>query len=191
MVRGFEIRVLDDVNMRLFVTSGCESFYRGPLHWICGWGLSIGDIPGSEHWWWEIWWGDVLGRLWMVFFFGGRGRGRGNSRARSTWQNDLFFHWTTRVSKQRFYVIYYILSSGGFTTVWVRPSRTVSPILDDLGRHVWFSSFDNSTTSSCHFHKLKSVKGLLHLVPSRTPRNNGYGVLCTYGLCHMLILLYV
>jgi hypothetical protein len=40
-------------------------------------------------------------------------------------------------------------------------------------------------------HTLKTVKGLLHLVPSRTPRNSGYGVLCTWGLCYMLFLLYV
>ena len=33
----------------------------------------------------------------------------------------------------------------------------------------------------------------VHLVPSRTPRNSWYGVLCTFGLCYMpkLFLLYV
>ena len=41
------------------------------------------------------------------------------------------------------------------------------------------------------FHTLKTVKGLLHLVPSRTPRRSGYGVLSTCGLCYMLFLLYV
>jgi hypothetical protein len=40
-------------------------------------------------------------------------------------------------------------------------------------------------------HTLKTVKGLLLLVPSRTPRSSGYGVLCTCGLCYMLFLLYV
>jgi hypothetical protein len=38
---------------------------------------------------------------------------------------------------------------------------------------------------------LKTVKGLLHLVPPRTPRSSGYGVLYTCGLCYMLFLLYV
>ena len=41
------------------------------------------------------------------------------------------------------------------------------------------------------FHTLKTVKGLLYLVPSRTPRSSGYGVLCTCALCYMLFLLYV
>ncbi len=37
------------------------------------------------------------------------------------------------------------------------------------------------------FHTLKTVKGLMHLVPPRTPPISGYGVLCTCGLCcHML-----
>ena len=30
------------------------------------------------------------------------------------------------------------------------------------------------------FHTLKTVKGLLDLVPSRTPRSSGYGVLYTF-----------
>jgi hypothetical protein len=33
------------------------------------------------------------------------------------------------------------------------------------------------------FHILKTVKGLLHLVPPRTPRSSGNGVLYTCGLC--------
>ena len=41
------------------------------------------------------------------------------------------------------------------------------------------------------FTTLKTVKGLLYLVPSRTPRSSGYGVLCTCALCYMLFLLYV
>ena len=45
------------------------------------------------------------------------------------------------------------------------------------------SSWDSSTTL---FHTLKTVKGMLHLFPSRTPRNSGYGVLCTcvYVTCY-------
>jgi hypothetical protein len=41
------------------------------------------------------------------------------------------------------------------------------------------------------FNALKTVKGLLCLVPPRTPQNSGYGVVCTCGLCYMLFLLYV
>jgi len=41
------------------------------------------------------------------------------------------------------------------------------------------------------FHVLKTVKGLLYLVPPRTPRSSGYDVLCTCGVCYMLFLLYV
>ncbi len=41
------------------------------------------------------------------------------------------------------------------------------------------------------FHTLKTVQGLLHLVPPRTLWSSGHGVLCTCGLCYMLFLLYV
>ncbi len=41
------------------------------------------------------------------------------------------------------------------------------------------------------FHTLKTVKELLNLVPSRTPRSSGYGVLYSCGLCYMLFLLCV
>jgi hypothetical protein len=41
-------------------------------------------------------------------------------------------------------------------------------------------------TKSELFHVLKTVKGMMHLVPSRTPQSSGYGVWCTCGLCYML-----
>ena len=50
MTRGLETRVLEDAIVRSIAGSGCESFCRGPLHWICGWGLSMGTVPGSAHW---------------------------------------------------------------------------------------------------------------------------------------------
>jgi hypothetical protein len=50
MAGGLEMCVLDVVNVRSFPGSGCGSFYRGPLHWIHGWGLSMGSIPGVTHW---------------------------------------------------------------------------------------------------------------------------------------------
>ncbi len=43
-----------------------------------------------------------------------------------------------------------------------RPSGTVSPSLDDLGRHV---SIEVSTLNDL-FHSLKTMEGLLHLVTS-------------------------
>ena len=57
-----------------------------------------------------------------------------------------------------------------------------TPILDALGS-MRCSSWDISTTL---FHTLKTVKGLLHLVPPRTPRSSGYGVLyiCVYVTCY-------
>ncbi len=57
-----------------------------------------------------------------------------------------------------------------------------TPILDALGS-MRCSSWDSSTTL---FHTPKTVKGLLHLVPPRTPRSSGYGVLCTcvYVTCY-------
>ena len=62
------------------------------------------------------------------------------------------------------------------------------PILDTLDS-TCCSSWDSSIDDL--FHTLKTVKGQLHLVPSRTPRSSGYGVLYTCGLCYMLFLLYV
>jgi hypothetical protein len=50
MATGLEKRVLDGVNTRPLAGSGCGSFCRGPLHWIRGWGLSMGSIPGAAHW---------------------------------------------------------------------------------------------------------------------------------------------
>jgi hypothetical protein len=41
MTRGIEVRVLDDVKVCSLVGSGCESFYRGQMHGICGWELHI------------------------------------------------------------------------------------------------------------------------------------------------------
>ncbi len=50
MTRGLEIRVLEGANVWSIAGSGCESFDRGPLHWILGWGLSMGSVPGAAHW---------------------------------------------------------------------------------------------------------------------------------------------
>ena len=55
-----------------------------------------------------------------------------------------------------------------------RPSRRGPRSVTSWVVHVHCSSFDNPSTCST-----KTVKRLLHLVPPRTPRNSGYGVLCT------------
>jgi hypothetical protein len=81
------------------------------------------------------------------------------------------FRWTTLALKQTYFLCY-------GTPDPRCPGQT----------HVMFK-FDTLTTSSIKFHAMKTVKGMLHLVPSRTPRNSGYGVLCTWGLCYMLFLL--
>ncbi len=99
MTGGLEMCVLDDVNVKSFTGSGCGSFYRGPLHWIRGWGLpdylwdlSLGHRTGDGKFEFETIhnlpkttrFGQVVdGRFGQVvdgFFLGGRGRGRGDSR---------------------------------------------------------------------------------------------------------------
>ena len=86
-----------------------------------------------------------------------------------------------------FYVIYYILSSGSFAASSFRASRKVPSTSTPWADVSLFKCRQLDDL----FHTLKTVKGLLHLVPPRTPRNSGYGVLCTCGLCYMLFLLYV
>ncbi len=50
MTRGLEMCVLDGTNTRSVADVGCESFCRGPLHWIRGWGLPMGSVLGAAHW---------------------------------------------------------------------------------------------------------------------------------------------
>ena len=126
-----------------------------------------------------------MGRL-LIFFLGGRGRGNGGVRAstaESFSQDDTRFQ-----TVPFFYVIYYILHSGGFRCSMLQAIAKSALDLDALGRLVALFELRQPVDL---FHTLKTVKGMLHLVPSRTPRNSGYGVLCTCGLCYMLFLLYV
>jgi hypothetical protein len=85
-------------HVRFLWVLGVNPFCRGQCHWIRGWGLNMGSIPGSVHWWWKIWWGDVLGRLWMFFSWGGGGG------EVETPEHVLLsrFHRTTRVSEHAF-----------------------------------------------------------------------------------------
>jgi hypothetical protein len=70
-----------------------------------------------------------------------------------------------------FNVIYYIMSSGGFVSA-------------SSDHHV-------GAPGPRDYWQTRALLEELHLVPPRTPRRSGYGVLCTYGLCYMLFLLYV
>ncbi len=49
MSGGLEMFVLDGVNTWSLDGSGSGSFYRGPIHLIHGWTLSMGSIPGTAH----------------------------------------------------------------------------------------------------------------------------------------------
>ncbi len=120
----------------------------------------------------------------MGSFLGGEGEGKRNSRVRLTRR----FHSTTRVPNNPVYVIYYILCSGGISAGYTRQSRTVTPILDVLDRHVLCF---RSRQPVDLVHVLKTVKGLLILVPPRTPRNSGYDVYADVFyvvICYMSVI---
>jgi hypothetical protein len=87
-----------------------------------------------------------------------------------------------------FYVIYYILNSGGFAASCLQTITDGVPDPRYPGQTRVMFKFRQPDDL---FHTLKTVKELLHHVPPRTPRSSGYGVLCTCGLCYMLFLLYV
>jgi len=48
MTTELEVCVLDGGNEWSLTGSGCESLYRGPMNWICGWGLSMGLGKGKR-----------------------------------------------------------------------------------------------------------------------------------------------
>ena len=114
----------------------------GPMHWIRGWGLAYGIYP-----WQRTGDGDLMGRHfgWVVdFFLGGAGEGKRNSRAR------LLRRFRRRREFQTARVYVYIIYCAVEVSLQPceRPSRTVAPILDALGRHVRCSGFDNPSTES-------------------------------------------
>jgi hypothetical protein len=144
----------------------------GPIHWIHGWGFPYGIYPWGSALVMEDFDGETfLGGL-LIFFLGGGGRGRGTPGSVQLRR----FRRTTRVPNSPVYVIYYILHSGGFAAACARQSRTVTPILDTLDRQVHCFRTRQPVDQ---VHALKTVKGLLLLVPSRTPRRSGYDVICT------------
>ncbi len=113
----------------------------------------------------------------MVFFLG---VGRGEEQLQV---KVLQFVFTGRreVPNIPVYVIYYIMNSGGFITS-SSDYHEGAPGPRHPGKTRVIFKFRQPDDL---FHTLKTVKGLVDLVPPRTPRSSGYGVLCTCGLCYM------
>jgi hypothetical protein len=104
----------------LFPCDGKRGFTDGDC-------LSLGQRTGDGKFDGKTFW---VGCGW-IFSWGVRGRGRGT-------QGYILmrsFRRTTRVPNNSFYVIYYILISGGFDSACVRLSRRYPLILDSLVSH--------------------------------------------------------
>jgi hypothetical protein len=76
----------------------------------CPGNLSLGQYIGDG----KLDGETFLGRTWMFFFWGGRGRGIGIPGRRTA---ETFSEDDTSSKQPWVYVIYYMLSSGGFTAV--------------------------------------------------------------------------
>jgi hypothetical protein len=125
---------------------------------VCLWDLSLGQHTGDG----KLDGETFLGRTWM-FFSGGVGEGKRNSRARL----PKPFRRTTRVPNRPVYVIYYILRSGGFATACL---QVIAKGVLDPRFFFWVNTCTVRLRPPVDLvHTLKMVKGLLLLVPSRTP----------------------
>jgi hypothetical protein len=102
------------------------------------------------------------------------GWGGGRERKRQGTFNRVGFHLTTHVFKQT-HVLCYILYIEQWWIHYIKFQNIVKSVLDldTLGS---VCALFNLRQPVDLFHSLKTVKGLLHLVPSRTPRRSGYGV---------------
>jgi len=112
----------------------------------------------------------IVRRFWVGcgwFFFGGEGKGKRKLRVRSrpAW---LFFCWTTRVSKQPF--LCYI-EQWGLHCIMCQTIVNGAPDPRCPGQTCTWFKFRQLDDL---FHTLKTVKGLMHLVPPRTPRSSEY-----------------
>jgi len=137
------MRVLDGVNALSFAGFGWESFAWVRCTGFADGGLPMGSIPGSARVM-----GDLMGRHfgWVVdFFLGGAGEGKRNSRARLPRRFRRRREFQTALCVY-VYIIYCAVEVS--LQPCERPSRTVTPILDALGRHVRCSGFDNPSTES-------------------------------------------
>ena len=176
------MRVLDGVNARSLAGFGWESFAWVRCTGFADGGLPMGSILGSAHGDGKLDGETFLGRTWMFFSWGGGG---GEEEAPGQVLLSRFRRTTRAFKQSHFYVIYSILISGGFAAACFRPSRKVDPRCP--GQR---TCAVQASTARRPLHASKTVKGLLLLVPPRTPRSSGYGFLCTCGLCYMLFPLY-
>ncbi len=124
-----------------------------------------------------------MGRLWM-FFLGGRG---GKRKRQGT--VSRVGRWTTHAFKQSHFVIYYMLISGGFSAACLQ--AITQGVLDP--RLPWAErALFRFRQPVDLVHALRTVKGMLLLVPSRTPRSSGYDVYAhVVYVVHMLYVYYM
>ena len=114
-----------------------------------------------------------MGRL-LIFFLGGRGRGRGGVRAstaESFSQDDSRFQ-----TAPFFYVLYYVLRSGGFRCSMLQDIAKSSLDLDALGRHVALFGLRQPVDL---FHASTTVKGTA--VPRSATDSTEQWVWCFYA----------
>ena len=131
----------------------------------CLWDLSLGQLTGDGKYDGET----FLGRTWM-FFSGRGGGGKRDSRARAV---ETFSQDDASSKQPWVYVIYYMLSSGGFAAACLQ--AITKGVLDP--RVPWADTVAVRLRQSVDLvHALKTVKVLLLLGPSRTPRSSGYDV---------------
>jgi hypothetical protein len=91
--------------------------------------------------------GGVLGRLWMVLFL------RVGGEEEETPGHGLLSHFFTgrlESPNSPFFVLYIVYRSVGVSFHQVSDHRESVLDLDNLDRHVWCSSVDNSTISSTY-----------------------------------------
>jgi hypothetical protein len=138
--------VLDGVNARSLPGFGCESFAgvscTGFTDGDCLWDLSLGRTGDGK-----IDGETFLGRLWMVLL---DGSGGGKRRRQGTSAGSVFAGRRALLNSPIFYVVYYILSSGGFVASYFRPSRTVPPEPRGPGQTRTLLKFRQLTTSFTH-----------------------------------------
>ena len=157
--------------------------WMGTDHGICPWDITLvmGIFDG-----WTFW----VGCGW--FFFGSLGKD-GDGEEKTTghvYQGRFSLDNVSRCFQTSTFFLCYILyiERWGFLCTCFKTLGNVVPDPRCPGQtRVWLKFRQPDDL----FHTLKTMWGLFHLVPPRTPRNSWYGVLCTCGLCYMLFLLYV
>ena len=128
----------------------------------------------------------------MVFFLGGRGRGRGSAGASAA---ESFSQDDTRFQTAPFFMLYIIYCAVEVSLLHASGHREKCPRPRCPGQR---TCAVQASTARRQVHASKTVKGLLLLVPPRTPRSSGYDVYAHavyVVICYMSItcicLLYV